>query len=86
MAVFIGVFLAKLVDIFPLACLILGLVKARWVHGLIVCVACAIASEALITQMRGSTSNHALLGLFLGFIACVLAFTIGKAIRKDLRN
>jgi len=89
MNLFFIMLVVKLVDIAGIASLILGLFKVRNVVGYPVAIAFAILGHVVLrsSQIVGVTWDALeFISIAAGLVAACLAFFIGKAIRRDIRN
>lgn len=89
MTLFFVMLVVKLLDVWAIASLIVGLFKVRNAVGYPVAIGLAILGHIILrsTQIVGFGSNQVeFIIITTGVIATCLAFFIGKAIRRDIRN
>jgi len=89
MTLFFVMLVVKLADIAAIASFIMGLFKVRNAVGYPVAIALAILGHAILrsTQLLDVTWNAVeFISIAAGLVAACLAFFIGKALRRDIRN
>ncbi len=89
MTLFFVMLVVKLADVAAIASLFLGLFKVKNVVGYAVAIGLSILGHVVLrsTQLLGYQWNSVeFITIAAGVLAACLAFFIGKAIRRDIRN
>lgn len=89
MTLFFVMLVVKLLDLAAIASFIIGLFKVRNAVGYPLAIGLAILGHVILrsTQVLGFRWDAVeLISIVAGLVAACLAFFIGKALRRDIRN
>ena len=89
MALFFVMLVVQLLDVAAIASLIVGLFKIRNAVGYPVAIGLAILAHLIMRSMQilgFRWDSTEFISIAAGVIAACLAFFIGKAIRRDIKN